>query len=78
MRLLHIPLSTYKNVLTILKLENYSKVIATLKYQDRKKVAVDIVQVSYLFSFWRHPSLSFREHFYYLGEIPGSITRDLT
>jgi len=43
-RLLHIPLNTYKNVLTVLKLDNYHKVILALGYADRKKIALDIVQ----------------------------------
>eukprot|EP01121_Diplochlamys_sp_Union-15-3_P020211 TRINITY_DN7824_c0_g1_i7.p1 TRINITY_DN7824_c0_g1~~TRINITY_DN7824_c0_g1_i7.p1 ORF type:complete len:515 (-),score=74.11 TRINITY_DN7824_c0_g1_i7:830-2374(-) len=44
LRLLQIPLNAYKNVLMILKLENYQKVMSTLDYADRKKVSIDIAK----------------------------------
>jgi vacuolar protein sorting-associated protein 35 len=38
------PLQTYKNILTVLKLENYGSVMAYLTYQARKRVSVDIAK----------------------------------
>jgi hypothetical protein len=40
--LLTIPLENYKNVLTVLKLTNYKKLIDYLNYESRKKVAISI------------------------------------
>ena len=40
--LLTIPLENYKNVLTVLKLTNYKKLIDYLNYDSRKKVAISI------------------------------------
>jgi vacuolar protein sorting-associated protein 35 len=40
-KLLNTPLETYKNVLTVLVLENYPKLINFLSFKDRKKVAID-------------------------------------
>lgn len=42
--LLTTPLDNYKNILTVLKLNHYKKLLEFLAYATRKKVAVDIVK----------------------------------
>ncbi|KAL6064706.1 Vacuolar protein sorting-associated protein 35 [Balamuthia mandrillaris] len=42
--LLTIPLTTFNNVLTLIKLQNYSNIIQFLSYYHRKKMAIDMVQ----------------------------------
>lgn len=44
LKLLQTPLDTYKNILTVLKLDHFPKVIAFLGYDNRKRVAVDIIK----------------------------------
>eukprot|EP01102_Stenamoeba_stenopodia_P015762 TRINITY_DN5417_c0_g1_i1.p1 TRINITY_DN5417_c0_g1~~TRINITY_DN5417_c0_g1_i1.p1 ORF type:complete len:782 (-),score=196.58 TRINITY_DN5417_c0_g1_i1:138-2483(-) len=43
-KLLNIPLETYKNVLSVLELENYTALMPFLNYDTRKKVAVDFLK----------------------------------
>jgi len=43
-RLLNTPLEEYKNVLTVLQLEHYPRVMAHLPWAARKRVAVDIAK----------------------------------
>lgn len=43
-KLLNIPLETYKNVLSVLELENYTGLMPFLNYDTRKKVAVDFLK----------------------------------
>jgi len=42
--LLNIPLDTYKNILTVLQLDSYPKVMQVLGYYTRKSMAVSIVK----------------------------------
>eukprot|EP01119_Soliformovum_irregulare_P001205 TRINITY_DN10924_c1_g1_i1.p1 TRINITY_DN10924_c1_g1~~TRINITY_DN10924_c1_g1_i1.p1 ORF type:complete len:819 (+),score=306.82 TRINITY_DN10924_c1_g1_i1:210-2459(+) len=44
LRLLQIPLDVYKNILTVLKLSEYTKLISNLNYENRKRVALDITK----------------------------------
>jgi vacuolar protein sorting-associated protein 35 len=43
LKLLTVPLDSFKNVLTLLKLEYYPKLMATLNATNKKKVAMDMV-----------------------------------
>eukprot|EP01098_Paradermamoeba_levis_P003435 TRINITY_DN1567_c0_g1_i1.p1 TRINITY_DN1567_c0_g1~~TRINITY_DN1567_c0_g1_i1.p1 ORF type:complete len:801 (-),score=266.26 TRINITY_DN1567_c0_g1_i1:33-2435(-) len=43
-KLLNLPLDNYKNILIILKLENYPKILNYLNYTNRKRAAVDMVR----------------------------------
>lgn len=45
-RLLNVPLETFKNILTVLKLQNYPSLLVFLSYENRKKVAIDIARTS--------------------------------
>jgi vacuolar protein sorting-associated protein 35 len=42
--LLTTPLENYKNIITVLKLEHYQKLITFLAHATRKKIAIDIVK----------------------------------
>eukprot|EP01118_Nematostelium_gracile_P013563 TRINITY_DN5141_c0_g1_i5.p1 TRINITY_DN5141_c0_g1~~TRINITY_DN5141_c0_g1_i5.p1 ORF type:complete len:732 (+),score=221.45 TRINITY_DN5141_c0_g1_i5:76-2196(+) len=44
LRLLQTPLDTYKNIITVLQLENYPKLFTFLSYDNRKRVALEIVK----------------------------------
>jgi len=50
LRLLQIPLDVYKNILTVLKLTEYTKLISNLNYENRKRVALDITKNAIEFS----------------------------
>ena len=43
-RLLLVPLESYNNVLTVLKLEKYGDIIHSLGYEQRKFIALSIVR----------------------------------
>lgn len=43
-RLLHIPLKRYKNIITVLNLEQYPVAMKYLSYNSRKKVSMDIAR----------------------------------
>lgn len=45
-KLLSIPLESYKNILTVLKLENYPKLMTFLTFVHKRKVAIDITKTS--------------------------------
>lgn len=45
-KLLNIPLETFKNILTVLKLQNYPTLLVFLSYENRKKVAIEIARTS--------------------------------
>jgi len=51
-KLLTTPLESFKNILTVLKLQNYQDLIAFLSFANRKRIAVDITRTSI-----EHPSL---------------------
>ncbi len=46
MELLHIPVDTYRNIISVLKLENYGKLFAPLDFDNKKTMALDIIEVS--------------------------------
>jgi len=46
LRLLSTPLETYKNILTVLKLEHYPKLLTFLSFENRKRVAIDITKTA--------------------------------
>lgn len=46
MELLHIPLDMYRNILHVLRLENYGKLFAPLDFNNRKTMSLDIIEVS--------------------------------
>jgi hypothetical protein len=43
--LLHTPLKRYRNILKVLSLTYYGGIIEALQWEDKKRIAVDIVQV---------------------------------
>ena len=47
-RLLLVPLESYNNVLTVLKLEKYGDIIHSLGYEQRKFIALSIVLLMFV------------------------------
>jgi len=43
-KLLSIPLDSFNNIITILKLENYAPLLSFLSYSARKSVAINLVE----------------------------------
>jgi len=50
MKLLSIPLETFQNILTVLKLEMYPRLITFLAFDNRKRVAMDITKTAVEFT----------------------------
>lgn len=46
MELLHIPVDMYRNIVNVLKLENYGKLFAPLDFNNKKTMTLDIIEVS--------------------------------
>jgi len=46
LRLLNTPLEAYKNILTVLKLENYYSIVKYLSFTNRRNVAINIARTS--------------------------------
>jgi vacuolar protein sorting-associated protein 35 len=44
MELLHIPVDMYRNILHVLRLENYGKLFAPLDFNNRKTMSLDIIE----------------------------------
>ena len=44
MKLLNQPIEFYKNIITVLKLDNFPKILGTLPYETRKKVSTEILK----------------------------------
>jgi vacuolar protein sorting-associated protein 35 len=45
-KILTIPLDSYKDILTVLKLENYQPLIVLLQYEQRKRIAIEILRTT--------------------------------
>jgi len=45
-KLLNSPLEEYKDILTVLKLENYPKLIQSLSWANRNRIAIDVIKTA--------------------------------
>eukprot|EP00027_Filamoeba_sp_ATCC50430_P010734 CAMPEP_0168551534 /NCGR_PEP_ID=MMETSP0413-20121227/6225_1 /TAXON_ID=136452 /ORGANISM="Filamoeba nolandi, Strain NC-AS-23-1" /LENGTH=788 /DNA_ID=CAMNT_0008582069 /DNA_START=80 /DNA_END=2446 /DNA_ORIENTATION=- len=45
-KLLQTPLDTFKNILTVLKLENYPKTLSFLSLENRRRISIDIARTA--------------------------------
>jgi len=45
MKLLNVPLETFKNVLRVLQLQNYSTLIDSLDFDNRRRIAIALIKV---------------------------------